>query len=60
MVCHLNHALRGRASGQDAAFVKRLAARLGYPCECQRVDVKKLAESRKLSIEVAAREARQR
>ena len=60
VVCHLNHSLRGRASGQDAAFVKRLAKRLGYLCETQRVDVKALAKKSKLSIEVAAREARHR
>ena len=60
IVCHLNHALRGRASGQDAAFVKRLAKRLGYSCEVQRTDVKRLASKGKISIEVAAREARHR
>jgi len=60
VVCHLNHTLRGRASGQDAAFVKRLAKRLGYPCEIQRADVKRLASESKISIEVAAREARHR
>lgn len=58
VVCHLNHALRGRASGQDAAFVKRLAKRLGYSCENRRIDVQALANKSKLSIEVAAREAR--
>lgn len=58
VVCHLNHALRGRASGQDAAFVKRLATKLGYPCETQRADVTSLAGEQKCSIEVAARDAR--
>ena len=29
VVCHVDHALRGRASTQDALFVKRLAQRLG-------------------------------
>ena len=57
VVCHLNHALRGRASTQDAAFVK-LAKELNYPCEVQRTDVKRLASKNKNSIEVAAREAR--
>ncbi len=60
VVCHLNHALRGQASGQDAAFVRRLAGRLAYPCEVQRVEVKRLAREQKVSIEVAAREARHR
>lgn len=58
VVCHLNHALRGRASGQDAAFVKRLAGRLEYSCETQRSDVKRLANKQKISIEVASRKAR--
>ncbi len=58
VVCHLNHALRGRASTQDAAFVKRLAKGLDYPCEIQRVEVKSLASENKISIEVAARNAR--
>ncbi|MCF6313030.1 MAG: tRNA lysidine(34) synthetase TilS [Verrucomicrobiales bacterium] len=58
VVCHLNHALRGRASGQDAAFVKRLAQRLTYQYESQRVDVKASAKTNKVSIEVAARQAR--
>ncbi len=60
VVCHLNHALRGRASGQDAAFVKRLAGKLGYPCESQRRDVRSLAGEQKCSLEVAARGARHR
>ncbi len=60
VVCHLNHALRGRASGQDAVFVKRLAQKLSYNCEIQKVDVKRLAKEEKISIEVAARKARHR
>lgn len=58
VVCHLNHALRGRASGQDTVFVRKLSKTLGYPCIDQRVDVKRLAKEGKVSIEVAAREAR--
>ena len=58
VVCHLNHALRGRASTQDAAFVKRLAKKLGYHCEIQHTDVKREAGRNKVSIEVAARDAR--
>lgn len=58
MVCHLNHQLRGRESGQDAAFVRRLAQRHQLPCEIERVDVARLARERGISIESAAREAR--
>jgi len=31
-VAHLNHGWRGRAAARDAAFVERLARRLGIPC----------------------------
>lgn len=58
IVCHINHRLRGRASGQDAAFVQRLATRLGYACEVATVDVTTFARTSRQSIETAAREAR--
>lgn len=58
VVCHLNHGLRGRASGEDAGFVRRLAQRWGSPVEIGKVDVARLAETRKVSLETAAREAR--
>ena len=55
---HLNHSLRGPAADADAAFVRRLARRLGLPLITARADVAALARERKLSIETAAREAR--
>lgn len=58
IVCHVNHQLRGRASGQDAAFVQRLAKRWGYACEAATVDVAAFAKDSGQSIETAAREAR--
>ncbi len=58
LVCHLNHRLRGKESGQDAAFVRRLATRLKLPLELESIDVAKLAEKNSLSIETAARQAR--
>jgi tRNA(Ile)-lysidine synthase len=58
VVCHVDHRLRGRASTADAAFVKRLAARLGLSLEMTRVDVRRLAEERRESMETAARNAR--
>lgn len=58
IVCHLNHQLRGRESGQDAAFVRRLAQRHQLPCEIEGVAVAALARERGISIESAAREAR--
>ncbi len=60
VVCHLNHRLRGRASGGDVAFVRRLAARLGYECEAGSVDVARLARQDGESLETAGRGARHR
>lgn len=58
IVVHLNHALRGRASGADAAFVKRLAKRLDLDIESRREDVDQRARRDRQSLETAAREAR--
>jgi len=57
-ILHLNHAIRGRASAADAAFVKSLARRLALPIITARTDVPTLARKEKLSIETAARRAR--
>ena len=58
VVAHFNHHLRGKASEGDAAFVEKLAAKLELPSEFGEGDVRKLAASRKSSLETAAREAR--
>ncbi|MES2736848.1 MAG: tRNA lysidine(34) synthetase TilS [Verrucomicrobiota bacterium] len=58
VLCHLNHGLRGRESGQDAAFVRRLARRYDLPCEIEKAPVAELARTQKVSIETAARAAR--
>ncbi|MCB1224492.1 MAG: tRNA lysidine(34) synthetase TilS [Verrucomicrobiales bacterium] len=58
VVCHLNHGLRGRASGQDAVFVRRLAAGLGVECVVEKVDVEALATAEGCSLETAGRRAR--
>lgn len=60
VLCHLNHGLRGRASGQDAAFVRRVAKKLSLPCMTARVDVGQLARDQGVSVELAARSARHR
>jgi len=57
-VAHLNHGIRGKASDADAAFVQKLAARLKVPFSGGKVDVPALAESKGISMEMAAREAR--
>ena len=55
VVCHLNHGLRGRESGQDAAFVRRLAADFGLACEVGREDVADFARRQKISVETSGR-----
>ena len=58
IVCHLNHQLRGRSSDADARFVKKLAAKCDVDLEMGSTNVGALAAKHKMSIEVAAREAR--
>lgn len=58
VVCHLDHGLRGRASAEDAKFVRRLAGKLGLECEIGRADVRARMEERGESMETAARTAR--
>lgn len=58
VVAHFNHRLRGKASETDATFVEKLAKNLDLPIEIGAADVRKLATSRKSSVETAAREAR--
>jgi tRNA(Ile)-lysidine synthase len=58
VVCHLNHGLRGRASTEDAKFVKRLAGKLGVTFEMGKVDVALKMEERGESLETCARHAR--
>src|SRR5690606_11858726 len=58
VVCHLDHRLRGRASAGDALFVRRLAEKLGLPCESGRADVARRMEECGGSLETVARHAR--
>jgi tRNA(Ile)-lysidine synthase len=58
VIAHLDHGLRGEASRADAEFVRAFAAERNVPCVVECADVRALAAERKLSIEVAAREAR--
>ncbi len=57
-VVHLNHQLRGADSDADERFVRKLADELRLPIVVKSVDVKQLAETSELSIEMAARQAR--
>jgi tRNA(Ile)-lysidine synthase len=58
VVAHLNHQLRGRSSDADERLVIRAAKKMRAPVVVSRVDVKKLAQTGKLSLEMAARKAR--
>lgn len=58
VVAHFNHRLRGRNSAGDAAFVEKLVGKLGLLFEIGGDDVRKLALTRRCSLETAAREAR--
>lgn len=58
VVAHLDHGLRGRASRADAAFVRRLAGRLGLPFHLEAADVAAYARAEGLGIEDAARRLR--
>lgn len=57
-VGHLNHRLRGAEADADAAFVAQLAEEWGLGCTVEACDVPALAQTRKLAIEEAARQAR--
>ena len=57
-IAHLDHSLRGQAGRDDAEFVRSFADERGVPCVVDVADVAALARDRKVSIEVAARDAR--
>ncbi len=55
---HVHHGLRGTEADADEAFCRALAARMDLPIHVTRVDVGQLARDRRVSMEVAGREAR--
>lgn len=57
-VAHFNHRLRGRASGADARWVRHAAKKLGLEVRVDAADVQALARQQRLSLEMAARQAR--
>lgn len=57
-IAHCNFQLRGEESLRDEEFVKSLAARYGVGILIQRFETGAYAQSRKCSIQVAARELR--
>jgi len=59
VVAHLNHGLRAAADA-EAAFVEATAAAWQLPFVGQKIDVARLAEQEKWSLEAAGRQARYR
>ncbi len=55
VIAHLNHQLRGATADQEAAFVGRLSASLGIPCEIGSKNVAKYGAEHRLSLQEAAR-----
>jgi tRNA(Ile)-lysidine synthase len=58
LIAHLNHRLRGKASGADARWVTSLARQLGHRVAIGSVDVKRRAAKTGDNLEQAARRAR--
>jgi len=58
LIAHLNHRLRGKASGADALWVTSLARQLGHRVAIGSVDVKRQASKTGDNLEQAARRAR--
>ncbi|MDO4590259.1 MAG: tRNA lysidine(34) synthetase TilS [Slackia sp.] len=57
---HVNHKLRGAASDGDAAFVERLASRLGIPLFMCDIDIDALVRESGGNMEAVARDQRYR
>ena len=57
-VAHLDHALRGEASREDAEFVAEAARRLGLEAVVERADVAAEASRRRRNVEAVARDLR--
>lgn len=55
---HLNHLLRDKDAFEDEEYVKTLCKSLDIPCFVKRVDINKYSKDKKMSSEMAGREAR--
>ncbi len=55
---HINHSLRGKESDGDEIFCKKLCDDFDVEFYTEKIDVRKIAEDEKLSIEEAARNVR--
>jgi len=52
---HVNHMLRGDEASGDEAFVENLCKKLNVELVTRRIDIKKLAKERRLSLEETGR-----
>lgn len=57
-IAHLNHQLRGSSSEEDAQFVRNLSKDLSLPFILKKVNIQKIADQTKCSIEETARRER--
>ncbi len=57
-VVHFDHRLRGDESDADREFVLALARSAGFEFRCGTADVRAFAQSRRISVEMAARDCR--
>ena len=55
---HLNHLLRDKDAFEDEEYVKILCKSLDIPCFVKRVDINKYSKDKKMSSEMAGRDAR--
>lgn len=58
VVAHFNHQLRGKESDEDEEFVRELCAKRNIECYVERANTAAVAESRRLSMQEAARDLR--
>lgn len=57
-VVHVEHGLRGDSALEDCRYVENFCGKLGISCRSFHVDVDKLAQEEKLSVEEAGRKVR--
>ena len=58
VIAHLHHGIRGRAADEDARWARKIGRKLGLRTIVGRADVPALARRASISIEMAARQAR--
>lgn len=59
IACHVHHGIRECTAAEDARFTESYARALGIPFLVEYMDVPRMAEQRKISLETAARQMRQ-